>query len=188
MKQSLGAKALIFPAPVLVVGSYDKAGKPDAATASWGGICCSQPPCIAVSLRKSTCSYENIMHRKAFTISIPSEQHLKAADFFGVMSAHTVNKWVETKLTSAKSRLVDAPYVKEFSLVLECKVIDIAELGMHTQFVGEIVDVKADEAALGDGGTVDIKKLAPLIYSPDSQEYYGVGKRLGQVFSASKNV
>ena len=71
MNKSLGAKTLIYPAPVLVVGTYDKAGKPNVMTASWGGICCSQPPCIAVSLRKATYSYNNILERKAFTISIP---------------------------------------------------------------------------------------------------------------------
>jgi len=28
---------MIFPTPVLVVGSYDKAGKPNAMTVAWGG-------------------------------------------------------------------------------------------------------------------------------------------------------
>lgn len=185
--KSLGAKALVY-APVFVVGSYDKQGKPDAATASWGGICCGQPPCIAISLRKATCTYDNLMARKAFTISIPSEEHMKAVDYLGIVSGHTLDKWTETKLTPVKSKLVDAPYVKEFALVLECKVVDIAELGMHTQFIGEIFDVKADERVLGVGGSVEIKKLNPLVYTPDTQEYYGLGKRLGQVFSAGKSL
>src|SRR5690349_872545 len=48
MRESLGAKTLIYPAPVLVVGTFDGAGRPNVMTASWGGICCSQPPCVAV--------------------------------------------------------------------------------------------------------------------------------------------
>src|SRR5208283_3526259 len=52
MKASLGAKTLVYPTPVFVVGTYDKDGKPNVMTASWGGICYSQPPCVAVSLRK----------------------------------------------------------------------------------------------------------------------------------------
>ena len=51
MKKSLGAKTLVYPTPVFVVGTYDPNGKPNVMTASWGGICCSQPPCVAVSLR-----------------------------------------------------------------------------------------------------------------------------------------
>jgi flavin reductase (DIM6/NTAB) family NADH-FMN oxidoreductase RutF len=187
MRKSLGAKALVY-APVFVVGTYDEDGKPDAATASWGGICCAQPPCIAVSLRKSTCTYANLMARKVFTISIPSEEHMKVVDYLGLVSGRSIDKWAETKLTPVKSKLVEAPYVKEFALVLECKVVDVAELGMHTQFVGEILDVKADESIVGVGGAVELKKLKPLVYTPDTQEYFGLGERLGQVFSAGKSL
>jgi len=86
MKKSLGAKTLVYPTPVFVVGTYDAQGKPNVMTASWGGICCSRPPCVAVSLRKATYTYGNIVQRKAFTISIPSEAHVQAADHFGLVS------------------------------------------------------------------------------------------------------
>src|SRR5574340_1175367 len=73
MKQSLGPRTLLFPAPVLLVGTYDREGKPNLMNAAWGGICCSQPPCVAVSLRKAGYSYAAIGERRAFTIGIPSE-------------------------------------------------------------------------------------------------------------------
>jgi flavin reductase (DIM6/NTAB) family NADH-FMN oxidoreductase RutF len=69
MKKSIGPKTLVYPTPVFVVGTYDKAGKPNVMTAAWGGICCSKPPCVAVSLRKPRYSYDNIVERKAFTVS-----------------------------------------------------------------------------------------------------------------------
>lgn len=188
MKESIGAKALVFPAPVFVVGSYDKDGKPNVTTASWGGICCSQPPCVAVSLRKSAASYDNLLKRKAFTISIPSEKHVKEADYFGLVTGHNTDKLPAAKLTPVKSKLVDAPYVQEFPMVLECKVVDVAEIGMHTQFIGEIVDVKVDSTILGQDGSVQIQKLKPLIYSPDTQQYFGVGQFIANVFSAGKDV
>ena len=171
MMKSLGAKTLIYPVPVLVVGTYDKAGKPNVMTASWGGICCSQPPCVAVSLRKVTHSHGNILEREAFTISIPSEKHVKAVDYFGLVSGKTTEKFAATKLTPVKSKLVDAPYVKEFALVLECKLVHVAELGLHTQFVGEVIDAKADESIIGNCGAIDIKKLKPLVFTPDTQDY-----------------
>jgi flavin reductase (DIM6/NTAB) family NADH-FMN oxidoreductase RutF len=188
MMKSLGAKTLIYPAPVLVVGTYDKAGKPNVMTASWGGICCSQPPCVAVSLRKVTSSHANILERQAFTISIPSEKHVKEADYFGLVSGRSIDKFAATKLTAAKSKLVDAPYVKEFPLVLECKLVHVAELGLHTQFIGEVIDAKADESIIGDGGAIDIKKLKPLVFTPDTQDYYGIGKFAGKVFTAGKGI
>src|SRR5512140_3031857 len=166
MNKSLGAKTLIYPAPVLVVGTYDSSGKPNVMTASWGGICCSQPPCVAVSVRRATYTYENLIRRKAFTLGIASQNHVKEVDYFGLVSGRTTDKFAATKLTPLKSKMVDAPYIKEFPLVIECKLIDVTELGLHTQFIGEVLDVKADEEILGQGGAVDIKKLKPLVFTP----------------------
>ena len=188
MMRSLGAKALIYPAPVLVVGSYDKSGKPNVMTASWGGIACSQPPCVAVSLRQGTHSHNNIVDRRAFTLSIPSETYVKQADYFGLVSGRRQDKFAATNLTPVRSKLVDAPYVKEFPLVLECKLVQVSELGLHTQFVGEVIDAKAEDSIIGRGGAIDIAKLKPLIFTPDTQDYFGVGTAKGKVFSAGKGI
>jgi len=188
MIKSLGAKTLIYPVPVLGVGTYDRAGESNVVTASWGGICCSQPPCVAVSLRKATSSHANILAREAFTISIPSEEHVKQVDYFGLVSGRHAEKFSTAKLTPVKSKLVDAPYVKEFRLVLECKLVLVGEIGMHSQFVGEVIDAKADESIIGKGGAVDIKKLKPLVFTPDTQDYYGIGKYIAKVFSAGKGI
>src|SRR5512140_566968 len=104
MKKSLGAKTLVYPTPVFVVGTYDPSGKANVMTASWGGICCSQPPCVAVSLRKATYSYGNIVSRKAFTISIPSEEQAPQADYFGLVSGRNVDKFAAMKLTPVRSQ------------------------------------------------------------------------------------
>ncbi|MEJ2696969.1 MAG: flavin reductase family protein [Candidatus Sulfobium sp.] len=186
MKKSLGAKTLLYPAPVLVVGSYDKGGKANVMTASWGGICCSSPPCIAVSLRKVTFTYGNVMDRQAFTINIPSEEYLKQADYFGTVSGKNEDKFAVSGLTAVKGDFVDAPYVKEFPLVIECKVLKTVEIGIHTQFIGEIRDVKADETVIDAGGVPDIEKLRPAIFTPESRTYYGVGRHLGKAFSMGK--
>jgi flavin reductase (DIM6/NTAB) family NADH-FMN oxidoreductase RutF len=186
MKKSLGAKTLLYPTPVLVVGSYDKEGRANVMTASWGGICCSSPPCIAVSLRKVTFSYGNVMERQAFTISVPSEEYLSKADYFGIVSGKNVDKFALSGLTPVKGDFVDAPYVGEFPLVIECKVLKTVEIGIHTQFIGEIMDVKADESVIDGNGVPDIEKLKPAIFTPESRGYYGVGRYLGKAFSIGK--
>ncbi|SNQ62325.1 flavin reductase family protein [Candidatus Methanoperedens nitratireducens] len=186
MKKSLGAKTLVYPIPVWVVGTYDKERKPNVMTIAWGGICCSSPPCVAISLRKATYSYGNIVGRKAFTINVPSEKYVKEADYFGTVSGRDVNKFSESGLTSVESDLVDAPYVKEFPLVLECRLIHTIEIGLHTEFIGEIMDVKADETVLGKNGAIDVEKLKPVIFAPDIAGYYGVSKPIGKAFSIGK--
>jgi flavin reductase (DIM6/NTAB) family NADH-FMN oxidoreductase RutF len=185
MKKSLGAKTLPT-VPVWAVGSYDKDGKPNVMTAAWVGICCSKPPCVTVSLRKATYTYGNIMARKAFTVSIPSEAFVKQADYFGLVSGREVDKFAGSGLTPARSELVDAPYVAEFPLVIECKLLHNFELGLHTMFVGEIVDVKADPAALGADGSPDAGKLKPFFFDSGSRQYFGLGAPLGKAFEVGK--
>jgi flavin reductase (DIM6/NTAB) family NADH-FMN oxidoreductase RutF len=178
-RRSLGAKTLAMPCPVWVIGSYDAAGKPNVMTASWAAICNSQPPMVTVSLRKATHTYDNIMESKAFTVNIPSEKYLTQAVYFGSVSGRDVDKFAASGLTPVKSTLVNAPYVKEFPLVLECKLVKTIELGLHTMFIGEIVDVKAAESILGASGKPDVTKLKPFVFAPGNADFYGIGASLG---------
>lgn len=188
MKKSIGPRTIVYPTPVFVVGTFDRAGKPNVMTAAWGGICCSRPPCVAVALRKATHTYGNIMENKAFTISIPPENYVKEVDYFGIVSGREEDKFSTAGLTPVKSDLVNAPYVEEFPLVLECAVLHIFEIGLHTQFVGEIRDVKADEAVLGEKGIPNIEKVKPFLYAPEGRGYYGIGQYLGKAFSIGKGI
>ena len=185
MKKSLGAQTMVPTTPVWVVGTFNKDGKPNVMTAAWGGVCCSKPPCIYVSLRKATNTYGNIVERKAFTVSIPSENYVKEADYFGIASGKN-DKFAATGLTAVKSEVVDAPYVEEFPLNLECKVIQIVEIGLHTEFIGEVMDVKADASVLDERGLPDIEKVKPIIWSIAGMSYHKVGGPVGQAFSIGK--
>ena len=186
MKKSLGAKTIAYPCPVFIVGVYDSDGKPNVMNAAWGGICCSKPPCVTVSLRKATYTYGCISEREAFTVSIPSEAHIKEADFFGIASGRDADKFALTGLTPVKSDIVDAPYVAEFPLVIECTLAHMLEAGLHTLFVGEVQDVKADESVLDDEGLIEVAKLRPTSFDPMGRKYFGLGECLGKAFSIGK--
>ncbi|MBN2109879.1 MAG: flavin reductase family protein [Methanosarcinaceae archaeon] len=188
MKRSIGAKPLAFPAPAWVVGTYDMFGKPDAATVAWGGISCSNPPCVSISLREATQSYKNIMEKEAFTVNIPSEEYVTQTDYFGLASGKDTDKFGVSGLTPVKSGEVYAPYIEEFPLVLECKLIHSFEIGLHTQFTGEIVDIKADESVLNENGVPDIEKVGPVIFAPETRNYHGIGKMLGKAFSTGRKI
>ncbi len=184
MKKSLGSKtnSLIFPTAVLIVCTYDESDKPNAMNACWGGICSSSPASMAISLRKATYSYHNIVARKAFTLNIPSAKYIKEADYFGIASGKDVDKFAKTGLTPIKSTLVDAPYIEEFPVVIECKLTHTTEVGLHTQFIGEIIDVKVDETMIGADNLPETKKVDPILFAPENRDYYAVGNLLGKAF------
>ena len=141
-----------------------------------------------MSLRKATYTFGSIVERKAFTISIPSEDQVRAADRCGLSSGRTTDKFAATGLTAVRSDLVDAPYVIECPMVVECKLVHTFELGLHAQFVGEVMDVKVDKEVMKKDGRLDILKVRPLIFAPDTQEYYGVGQLIGKAFSTGEKI
>ena len=185
-KMSLGAKTVIIPTPVWVIGTYDKEGKPNMMTSSWVGICSSKPASVMTCLREATYSFGNIQERKAFTVNIPSESLAEEAAYVGRVSGRDTDKFTKTALTPVKSALVDAPYIREFPLVIECRLKQTVDLGSHTMFIGEILDVKADRSVLSESGVPDIEKLKPFVYAPGSSKFYGIGPSLGDVSGLSK--
>lgn len=185
-KTSLGARTVIVPTPVWVIGSYDDKGKPNMMTSSWVGVCSSKPASVMTCLREATYTFGNIMKRKAFTVNIPSESWAQKAAYVGRVSGREVDKFVKTGLTPVKSALVDAPYIKEFPMVIECRLKQTVELGSHTMFIGEIMDVKADGSVLSEDGAPDIEKLKPFVYAPGTSKFYGIGKVLGHVSDLAK--
>jgi flavin reductase (DIM6/NTAB) family NADH-FMN oxidoreductase RutF/nitroreductase len=178
-KISLGVKTEVYPKPAFVIGSYDKEGKPNIMTAAWAGICNSDPLSIAVSMRPATYSYGNLTETKSFTVNIPSAELAKYVDYAGRLSGKDVDKFKETGLTPVKGEFVNAPYVKEFPIVIECEVTAFHDLGSHRQFIGKVIDVKADEAILNADGRVNVNLLNPLIYGGGN--YYETGRFLAKV-------
>ncbi len=188
MKKSIGADTEAYPNPVWCVGSYDADGRPNVMTAAWGGICCSKPPAVTISLRKATYTYGCITARGAYTVSVPSTRHVAEADYFGMVSGKHTDKFKDTGLTPTRSDTVDAPYVDEFPLVIECKVIHTHEIGLHTQFIGEIVDIKADAAILNDKGHPLMDKVDPFVFGHGIREYWALGQMIGRAFAIGKTV
>ena len=186
MKRSLGAQTLAYPTPVFIVGTYDSDGRPNVMTVAWGGICCSNPPALSISIRQNRHTYGAIKERGAFTVSIAPEEYVREADYIGIVSGKKSDKFQMTGLTPVRSEIVDAPYVGEFPMVLECKVLQTLPLGAHDLIIGEIMDVKVEEKLLTPDGKPDIEKIKPLIFAPGSQAYYGVGPFIENAFSIGK--
>jgi len=186
VKRSLGRKTLVTPVPVWTVGTYDTEGKANIMAAAWAGICCSRPPAICVALREATHTHRAIVEREAFTVNLPTVDQAVLVDYIGSASGKDVDKFAVADLTAERAHGVDAPIVTEFPVNVECRLIHTLEIGLHTLFVGEIVDVQADEHVLDETGRPSIEKLHPFVFATSEPAYYAIGERIGSAFEIGK--
>lgn len=186
-KKNLGAVVSLYPTPLVLCGTYDKDGKPNLATIAWTGVCCGTPPAIQVSLRKSRHTHAAIVERRAFTVNIPPTELVGQADFCGIASGRTVDKFGAAGLTPKRGEFVDAPLVGEFPVCMECRLLHVLEIGSHDLFVGEIVASWIAEDCLNDDGSVNPTKIDPVAFSPNDGNYYSTGFSVGRAFHIGKS-
>lgn len=177
-RKNLGAKPYVFPQLVMIIGTYDENGKANAMNAAWGGIAGIDEIIIDLGEHKTT---ENIMNRKAYTVSIGDAEHVVPCDYVGIVSGKKEPDKVEKAgFTTVKSEFVDAPVINELPLALECELIKVID---GSKYLGRIVNVSADEKILGEDGDVDLSKFMPITYDPAHHGYYKLGEKVGNAFS-----
>ena len=122
----------------------------------------------------------------AFTVNIADAEHVVECDYVGVESGSKVeNKMEKAGFTVTKSEFVNAPVINELPLTLECELKEIINGSLY---LGEIVNVSADESILDENGEIDLTKFAPIIFDPIHHGYYAIGEKVGQAFSDGKEL
>lgn len=181
MKKNLGNKLVFTPLPVLIVGTYDAEGVPNAMNVAWGGQCGPQEVALNIGEHKST---ENIRLKKAFTVAFADEKNKVQADFVGLVSGKKVpDKVKHTGWTVTQAPDVDAPVFGELPLTLECKVLSIEKTSPgENRVVGEVVNILAEESILDAEGRVDLDRLQPLVFDSSFHAYRTLGKVTGEAF------
>ena len=182
MRKNFGAKTWLYPMPVLIIGTYDEDGTPDAMNAAWGGIYDTNQ--VMVCLADDHKTTENIRKTGAFTVSFATAKTVVPCDYVGIVSANDVpDKLAKAGFHATRSEYINAPIIDELPMTVECKLIKFNEDGIC---VGEIVNVSADESILDENGKIDAKKLDPIIYDSVTHAYWSFGEKVGQAFSDGK--
>ena len=169
---------MIYPLPAILVGCGSSDDDYNLITVSWVGTICSDPAMCYISVRPERHSYELLKKNMEFTLNLTTEEMARATDWCGVRSGRDCNKWEEMNLTPVKGQTVDAPYIDEAPLSIECRVKDIMRLGTHDMFIAEVTNVIADEQYLDPvTGALDLKKADLITYCHG--HYYTLGEELG---------
>lgn len=179
MKKNLGVKSWFFPLPVLIIGTYDENGNPNAMNAAWGGLYDSNLVQICLSAGHKTT--KNIKQSGAFTVSFATAEKVESCDFVGLVSGNDItDKMQKAGFTAEKSQFVNAPLINELPLALECELVKVTEEG---NVIGTIKNIAADQSIINEKGKIDIRSLNALIFEPSDSAYYTFGEKVGDAFS-----
>lgn len=182
MRKNFGAKTYVYPQPVLIIGTYDENGKPDAMNAAWGGICGADKIMIELGSHQTS---DNIAKTNAFTVAVADKEHVVECDYVGVVSGRNEpDKMKKAGFTTVKSEFVNAPVINELPLTLECEL----EKKIDGMYIGKIVNVSADEKFLGADGLPDVSRFVPITFDPVHHKYIALDESVGNAFSDGKKI
>ena len=185
--KSFGQKPWVLPQLVLIIGTYNQDGTPNAMNAAWGGQWDAKEIMISMGKHATT---ENLARCEEFTVALATKDTMVASDFVGIVSAKKDPQKIQKPgWTATKAENVNAPVFTDFPMTLECRIlrkIDESEEGYY--IVAEIVNILVDEAYLGEDGKPDVAKMQLITFEPVHHSYHVIGERVGNAFADGKQL
>lgn len=178
-------KAWLLPQPVLIIGTYNADGTPNAMNAAWGGQWDMTEIMISMGSHATTA---NLNRCPDFTVAFATTNTLTASDYVGIVSAMThPDKIAKTGWNASKAENVNAPVFDCFPMTLECRIKDkLYESETGYYIIAEIVNIVCDEKYLAEDGKPDVEKMQLITFDPIHNGYITLGKRIGNAFSDGK--
>ena len=169
---------MIYPLPAVMVSCGESREEYNIATVAWTGTLCTDPPMCYISLRKTRHSHGIISSTKQFVINLTTESLCRKTDWCGVKSGRDFDKFEHVGLTPVSAPHVQPPYIDESPLSIECRVVEVKELGSHDMFIAKVVGVLADDKYINkETGLFDLEAAGLMAYSHG--KYYSLGERIG---------
>lgn len=180
MKRNIGKSLVLYPTPLVVVGTMVN-GKPNYVLVGHVGIIGHDR--IMVSLAKPHYTNRGIKEPRALTVNIVDEAMLKKADRAGCVSGNNVDK---ATMFQFHTEGTGAPVIDEAPVVMDCVVDDIYETEGFESFICKIDGVYAEENVLNDAGKIDYHTLKPVLFEMPTYEYLRTGDVIGKCMNISK--
>lgn len=174
-------RAWVLPQPVLIIGTYNADGTPNAMNAAWGGQWDATQIMISMGAHATT---DNLNRCGDFTVAFATADTLVSADYVGLVSRSSdPGKMDRTGWTSKRATEVDAPVFDCFPMTMECRVREkLYESETGYYIVADIVNIVCDERYLAADGKPDVEKMRLITFDPVHNGYIALGGRVGSAF------
>lgn len=183
--KSFSPKPWFLPQAVIIIGTYDADGTPNAMNAAWAGTWDNDEIVISMGNHQTT---DNLNANPNFTVAFATRETLVAADYVGIVSGKKVkDKVAKTGWNVTKAEKVNAPVFTDFPMTMECRIekkIDESATGFY--LVAKVVNITVDEQYLAADGKPDLEKMHLITYDPVHMGYLELGQRVGNAFADGK--
>lgn len=170
----------VYPSPAGLVTCIDADGRPNIITlGEIFNLSICDPVIVGIAIAKPRYSHELIEQAGEFVVNLPTAALVEKVDRCGSVSGRRVNKFAEFGLTALPADEVRAPLIAECPVNIECRLLDVREIGDHDLFAGKVVAVHVDEEVLDADGRIRNSALDPLCFM--NWEYWTTGRRLGRI-------
>jgi len=178
-KVKLGAVALVYPIPIVLVGSNVN-GRANFAEVGDCAVMGVNPALATISLSAAHHTTSGIDEYGAFSINLPSTHLLSRTDYCGIVSGKDVDK--SQLFTIFEGGQTGVPMIQECPVGLECRVQEIVQIKHRRIFIAEVIECYVTEAFVEmvdeKQCIADLSKLDPIIYALDNR-YYRIGDPIG---------
>lgn len=143
---------------------------PNIMAAEWTHHISYSPSLIAANIRGHDATAQNIKESKEFGVNIAAENQNVICSMAGKYKGIHVDKISVLKeagiaaFNNAKRISKEVPMLVGAAMNAECKLVKQEELGDHIMFVGEVIEISADE------------NIRPLLYH--NGRYWRLGEAL----------
>lgn len=169
---------MLYPLPPVMVSCSRENETPNIITVAWAATINTVKPMLSISVRPERYSYDIIKETGEFVVNLTTVDLVFATDYCGVKSGRNIDKYKEMKLTPSVSQVIKAPGIEESPVNIECKVVEIKELGSHHLFIAEVVGVNVEDKYIDEKGKFHLNQVGLIAYSHG--EYFALGEHLGK--------
>ncbi len=128
-------------------GSYGH----NVMSAEWTHHISYSPSLIAVNIRGHDATAHNIIESKEFGVNLASQDQNLISSISGRYSGTDVDKISLLKETGVKfynAVKIKTVMISDCAMNAECKLVRHEEIGDHLMFIGEVLNISADENAI----------------------------------------
>lgn len=178
-------KAWMLPQPVIIIGTYNSDGTPNAMNAAWAGQWDANEIMISMGSHATT---QNLNRCPDFTVAFATKETMVASDYVGIVSGkNNHDKIDKTGWRVTKGENVNAPIYDAFPMTMECRIKEkLYESETGYYIIAEILNIVCDEKYLAEDGNPDVEKMDIITFDPIHNGYIALGSRVGNAFHDGK--